>query len=470
MAYLINNYDGTPLVTIQDRTVDIAATSLRLPGRDYRPYGETVVENLVWMLQHFANSAPPDNAIDGQLWYDTNSRTVRVRDATTSSWLTLGRPQTGNSLPSSGQAAQLFYHTLKKQLFVFDEDTANWRLLAPIGARDGTDPIGAAATNTAMEAAVILDAANNPHKVIRITVGGTLTAIISEDAFSAGILGFEDPLSQGINLRLGHNFKGVATQAVSSTNSARLGNIPAVSYMRRDQNNDPITDNTISLGSEGRRWSTVHATSFVGTASFALAAGSATTSTTASSAVTANNAILFNGNPASFYTNAGNITSGTLGLARLPYVPVNKGGDTMTGVLQLAGDPNTGMEAATKNYVDSRVASVTGLAIYESSPFGISNSGVYVLNHGLGVSPKFVTVDLTCITLDGGYTPGAVIQIGAFADPRGDNEGLAIQKTTSQVIIRIGNNGPGEYVRGDGSGGGFVIIAARWQMTVRAYS
>lgn len=468
MAYLINNYNGSPLVSIQDRTVNITATSLRLPGRDYRPYGETVVENLTWMLQHFANSVSPSNPIGGQLWYDTNSLSMRVYDATTGSWLTLGRPQTGNSLPSTGQAAQLFYHTLKKQVFVFDENTVEWRLLGPIGARDGSDPTGAPATNTAVEAAIIVDSSNNPHSVIRITVGSTLTAIISEDAFSAGISGFEDPLSQGINLRLGHSFKGVATQAVNSVNSARLGNTPAVSYMRRDQNNDPFNDNTVSLGSAGRRWSTVHAVNFVGTVTNALTAGNATTAATAVTAQSASNAFLFNGQPASFYTNASNITSGTLSVARLPYVPVNKNGDSMTGSLLLAGDPSAASEAATKNYVDARVASVTGLAIYESTPFGIARSGVYVLNHGLGGLPRFVTMDLTCVSFDGGYAPGAVIELSASADPDGANEGTGVQKDAFQVIIRIGSNGPAEYVRGDG-GGGFIIEPNRWQMTVRAY-
>ena len=35
------------------------------------------------------------------------------------------------------------------------------------------------------------------------------------------------------------------------------------------------------------------------------------------------------------------------------YTPVNKAGDTMTGVLTLSGDPTSALHATTKQYVDS---------------------------------------------------------------------------------------------------------------------
>jgi len=48
---------------------------------------------------------------------------------------------------------------------------------------------------------------------------------------------------------------------------------------------------------------------------------------------------LLNGQPDSYYTNIA---------ARLGYTPINKAGDTMTGLLTLSGDPINALNPATK--------------------------------------------------------------------------------------------------------------------------
>ncbi|MDX2118859.1 MAG: hypothetical protein SFY96_11810 [Planctomycetota bacterium] len=57
-------------------------------------------------------------------------------------------------------------------------------------------------------------------------------------------------------------------------------------------------------------------------ASYALTAGSAATAQTANNALTANNATSLNGQPPTFFTNAANLTSGTLDAGRLPAAAV----------------------------------------------------------------------------------------------------------------------------------------------------
>lgn len=230
MAYLINNYDGTPLVNVQDRTLNITTTSLKLPGRDYRPYGETMVENLIYMLQHFAQGVPPQNPIGGQIWFDTTLKQVRVYDSSTEIWLPVGAPQTGTDLPTQGSAGQLFYNSVKRQLFVWDSGAIDWRLVGPIGAFDNLDNLDPLVpppvpNHSAWEVVQILDA-SIPTPVLRtvwrLVIAGTLVAIVARESFNAGINGFTDPIQTGINLRNTFRFVGQASSAVTASTAVTL--------------------------------------------------------------------------------------------------------------------------------------------------------------------------------------------------------------------------------------------------------
>ena len=66
MSYIINRFNGTQLVVLDDGTID-TSTSLGLVGRNYVGYGETQNENFVFLLENFANSAPPSRPITGQI-------------------------------------------------------------------------------------------------------------------------------------------------------------------------------------------------------------------------------------------------------------------------------------------------------------------------------------------------------------------------------------------------------------------
>jgi hypothetical protein len=350
MVYIINNYDGSQLVGITDKTVNNTATSLRLPGRDYKPYGEVIVENLVWMLQHFSGMSPPIRAVEGQIWYDSGQKVVKVFDR--SQWLTVGKAGVGDQLPTSGQDGQLFYHATKKQLFVWD--LSNWRLLAPVGASDGSDQAPTdQVTHTQWEAINVTDTGSTSHYILKLSVGGTCVAIFSEDAtfsISGGTVpGYDlSMISPGINLNTNMSLNGMATQADVANNSLNLDGEPATSYMRRDQTNVPAVSG-ISLGSPSSPYLSMHADSFVGNAT---------------SATTATDATQLDGEAASYYLDATNINAGTLDVARLPFTPVNVSGDTMTGALTLNADPVAPLQPATKQYVDAIAGTIpTSLTI-----------------------------------------------------------------------------------------------------------
>lgn len=52
-----------------DPSATAAATSLKIIGRGKTDYGEPIQQDLIYMLEHFANTVRPSYAIEGQLWY-----------------------------------------------------------------------------------------------------------------------------------------------------------------------------------------------------------------------------------------------------------------------------------------------------------------------------------------------------------------------------------------------------------------
>jgi hypothetical protein len=60
-------------------------TTLELVGSGYPNYGNAIAQNFVHLLENFASPYPPNNAIEGQLWYDTsnpNKKVLRINNGT----------------------------------------------------------------------------------------------------------------------------------------------------------------------------------------------------------------------------------------------------------------------------------------------------------------------------------------------------------------------------------------------------
>jgi hypothetical protein len=246
MSYVVNNSRGQIIAVVQDGTVNTTATSQTLVGKNVTPYGEYEVENLVHQLENFANSSPPGNPIEGQLWYDTGADEVNVYTGTawkTVSGLTVATtspasPATGDlwfntttsqlkvygptntgtgwvpvnavtvatSAPSAVLTGEVYFNSNTSQFFVYNGTT--WSLIGP-------DGVSGFAT-TRWESTSLNDVGNVAHAVIECSVDGNIVAIASSDNFT--ILGSQAPtgftsLVEGINLSNTAVLNGVATQA-----------------------------------------------------------------------------------------------------------------------------------------------------------------------------------------------------------------------------------------------------------------
>ena len=78
ITYQIILSNGTFLTAIPETAINTTSTSLDLFGRGLTEYGEKLQNNLVHLLENFADSSPPSNPIVGQLWYDTTLGAIKV--------------------------------------------------------------------------------------------------------------------------------------------------------------------------------------------------------------------------------------------------------------------------------------------------------------------------------------------------------------------------------------------------------
>lgn len=105
MAYIVNKRDGTVIATVADGTIDTASTSITILGKGFNNYGEIIAENFVQMIEHFAAGVGPDNAIRGQLWFDTTEDRIKVNISNvfnSPTWVTVGAAVVQGTAPTTG--------------------------------------------------------------------------------------------------------------------------------------------------------------------------------------------------------------------------------------------------------------------------------------------------------------------------------------------------------------------------------
>jgi len=172
MAYVINKFDGTPLVVLEDGTLN-TTTSLGLVGRNYIGYGEIQNENFLHLLENFANNAPPPTPIAGQTWYDTTTDSLSIYTGVT--WIPVGGA-TISAVEPTAVSGSLWYNTSSDQLFLYNVD--KWDLIGPEAV--------AGFGKTRLVSETIIDSAAISRPVIKVVIDDLVIAIISKDSFTIG--------------------------------------------------------------------------------------------------------------------------------------------------------------------------------------------------------------------------------------------------------------------------------------------
>lgn len=161
MSYTINKYNATELTVLIDGVLDNETTSLNLIGKNVENFGESQNENFVYLLENFANSVPPSNPIEGQVWFDST----------------------------------------KKQLFVFN-GTA-FELVGPEKAN--------LSSTTRMRSTNVKNSSNQDVPIIAVIINDEVIAIISSSSFTISEV---DPLAAGFTaINRGFNYKNYYTDS-----------------------------------------------------------------------------------------------------------------------------------------------------------------------------------------------------------------------------------------------------------------
>jgi hypothetical protein len=234
MAYQINKTDGSLLTTVPDSQIDENSTDLILIGKNYSGFGEAFNENLIKLLENFADTRAPDRPIIGQIWFDVSESKIKVYNG--SQFVPVSSATIANTRPDSLSIGDLWYDSVNKQLFFFDGE--NTVLLAPA--------FTASQALSGLQIRSILDSLNQTRVITLLYNNGILIGIFAKDAFTpkAPIDGFSGTIEPGFNVGTLSDIKF----RVTVTNSERLGGADALTYVRRDTSN--IIDGQLRLTSD----------------------------------------------------------------------------------------------------------------------------------------------------------------------------------------------------------------------------
>ncbi len=205
MAYQVNRYNGSFLVSVADGTID-NSTSLRFVGKNYAGYGQVQNENFLHLMENFAGASQPSKTVSGQLWYDSTERKIKVYDGTR--FRIVGGSTASATAPLGLSAGEFWFDSLAQQLYCW---TGTEFIL--VGPQNSTT-LG----ETTITATTVKDNSNENRTIARIKAGGTDIAIFSKDTF---ILSDADKalipnfgrIKKGITLIGTDNDNGVTTSA-----------------------------------------------------------------------------------------------------------------------------------------------------------------------------------------------------------------------------------------------------------------
>lgn len=222
MPYVINKFNGEQLLVLEDGTID-TSTSLGLVGRNYVGYGETQNENFVYLLENFANDAPPSRPLKGQLWYNSSNDSLNVYNG--EQWVFAVGIKQSDTPPSD--STTFWLRTPDNALHVWNGTT--WLFVGPESLPNfGT---------TRARSVSIEDNNQNARAVIFIEIDEVITAICTNSAFTIssdsylefGLSGFPLDLEPGINLKsnfkINGNIKGNASSADKLSTPRNINNV-----------------------------------------------------------------------------------------------------------------------------------------------------------------------------------------------------------------------------------------------------
>jgi Phage Tail Collar Domain len=199
MSYTIYFSDPTKYsssLSIEDNKLNVDQTSLIFVGKNASSYAQAISTNFLHLLENHASANPPNNPIEGQLWFDTSDQTnkkLRINDGTAAgaNWKPINGLYQQETKPSAAASGDVWVDTSKAQLSITLDGT-NWILVGPSYS---------SILKTGSYPDEVTDIFGTSHKIVKNYVDDQVIEIITAESFipQQKIEGFE-ALKAGNNL------------------------------------------------------------------------------------------------------------------------------------------------------------------------------------------------------------------------------------------------------------------------------
>jgi hypothetical protein len=242
MAYQVDKFNGTFLVSVEDGTID-TTTDLRFVGKNYAGYGEVQNENFLHLLENFANTSAPPKKISGQIWYDSGNKKLKFYDG--SKFKVAGGAEVSSTAPSGLGTGEFWWDSSAQQLYTWSG--TEFVLVGP----EASPELGA----SVVSAVVVKDSLNNNHSIMKLITGGKTIAVVSPDAFTLNST--VNPIEDFTLIKKGITIAKTNSVGVSSddyvywgtaSNALKLGGVDAANFVQKGA---IVFDNEIGFKDSG---------------------------------------------------------------------------------------------------------------------------------------------------------------------------------------------------------------------------
>lgn len=391
MAYNIPFTDAANkgTITVEDNSIN-TETSLLLPGRNLKDYGSSVLTNFLHLMENFADVNPPDNPVEGQLWYDTTNGIDQLKIYDGTNWVAAGGLKKASSEPEAVNSVvgDLWVNTSTSQLYLYTG--SGWILVGPSfsnGNKTGAIP------------EILVDTSDANRDVIVNYVNNIPVSILSAIEFrlKSTLGGWNSGNTISVGLNLSPNISGQKAKLVGESKIAErlnvnpddTSNIPGTILVNALVRKDPaagtqIFNNSIKLPNSGLEVGTVK--------TFSVLVEGSSGILELSGAGTIDIRTPESRNPVVRFANNGNLGLNNLG-------PEER--------LDIRGNVNIGVEDG-----DNAALDTTGKLIVRSEFDSISAaSGALTVKGGVGIAKQLRVGSNATIegTITVGNTAGAIV-------------------------------------------------------------
>jgi hypothetical protein len=309
VPYIIDNRAGQA-ITIPDGALN-QDFSIELVGRNYTNYGEPIAKSFIDLLNNFANNTAPTKQTNGQVWYDTSKKVLRIYDSVGGNWVPMTPLISASGVPSGENATSTSYYDQTNSKFYINDGTG-YKVIGLAGETN-TSFSGETAVSsptrygTRLRNIFLEDSSSVPRAVTAIVTTNSsgaapgftneeqIVAIFSGHAeFTAGDItsstegeavnyytqltatgGIGATIKPGLNLRadndslIKNSSRAFRSDSAYSLNTGSFGsdssNISASAVFHNASDSIPNTDNVIDLGTSSKRFAEGHVTSLTST-------------------------------------------------------------------------------------------------------------------------------------------------------------------------------------------------------------